>query len=98
MSSAVFQRMSRLLRGDRISAVARRVKEQKLTYLSSQKIRHLERCLRDVEARKVPGLILEAGVALGGSSILLAAQMGRDRSFRGYDVFGQIPPPSERDD
>jgi asparagine synthase (glutamine-hydrolysing) len=98
MSLAVFQRMTRLFRGGGVSSVARRVKAQKLTYLSSAKIRSLERCLRDVEERGVPGLIVEAGVALGGSAILLAAQMGRDRSFRGYDVFGRIPPPSERDD
>jgi asparagine synthase (glutamine-hydrolysing) len=98
MSLAVFQRMTRLLRGGSISSVARRVKERRLTYLSSEKIRNLERCLREIEARGVPGLVIEAGVALGGSAILLASQMGRGRSFRGYDVFGRIPPPSERDD
>jgi len=85
-------------RGGRISGVARRVKKQKLTYLSSGKICNLESCLRDIEARGVPGMVIEAGVALGGSSILLCAQMKGDRRFRGYDVFGRIPPPSERDD
>jgi asparagine synthase (glutamine-hydrolysing) len=98
MSRAVFQRVTRLFQGGGISRIARRVKEQKLTYLSSAKIRRLEQCLRSIERESVPGMIVEAGVAMGGSAILLAAQMGEARQFRGYDVFGCIPAPSERDD
>jgi asparagine synthase (glutamine-hydrolysing) len=36
-------------------------------------------------------------VALGGSAILISALMGPDRSFSGFDLFGTIPPPSDRD-
>ncbi len=97
MSPSLRERITRMFRPE-ISGVARRVKKQKLTYLSSAKIRNLENCLRDVEARRVPGLIAEAGLALGGSAILLAAQMAPARTFHGYDVFARIPPPSERDD
>ena len=98
MSHAALQRLIQMFRRAGISPVARRVMERKLTYLSSGKIRNLERCLLDIEARGIPGDVVEAGIALGGSAILLASQMGPMRSLRGYDVFGTIPAPSERDD
>ena len=79
-----------------VSRTAREAKEQRLTYLSWQSLRNLERALK--KASKVPGDFLEAGVALGGSSVLIAKRMPAGRTFHGYDVFGQIPPPSERDD
>jgi O-methyltransferase len=81
----------------RLSHVARRVLRDRLSYLSPEKIRNLERCIRDVNSNQVPGDFLEAGIALGGSAIILASQMGPDRSFHGYDVFGQIPAPSAAD-
>jgi O-methyltransferase len=69
-----------------------------LTYLSAAKLRNLERCLGEIEAADIPGNCLEFGVALGGSAILIATRMGAQRCFAGYDLFGVIPPPSERDD
>jgi O-methyltransferase len=78
-----------------LSDVARRVQEEHLTYLGPAKLELLEGCIRDV--RRVHGNYLEMGVALGGSAILIADQMGRGRHFHGYDVFGMIPPPGEQD-
>jgi asparagine synthase (glutamine-hydrolysing) len=47
----------------------------------------------------VAGDILEFGVALGGSGIILAAHATGNRRFHGFDVFAMIPPPtSEKDD
>jgi O-methyltransferase len=82
----------------RASSVAARVREDRLTYLDERKIASLVDCLEDVDRAGVPGDVYEAGVALGGSAILLATLIGRRRRFRGYDVFEQIPPPSERDE
>ena len=81
-----------------LSDVARRVARARMTYLRPAKLRNLEACLRRIEADAVPGDCLEFGVALGGSAIIAATQMGAERSFVGYDLFGLIPPPSERDD
>jgi len=81
-----------------LSPVAKRVLAERLTYLSVEKLRTLEGCLRTVERDGVPGDVIEAGVALGGSAILLASALSDGRRFHGYDVFEQIPPPSERDD
>jgi O-methyltransferase len=91
-------RVRRSIERTRISGVARRAIHERLTYLSVPRIRNIERCIRDVNRSGIPGDFIEAGVALGGSAIIMASQMGSRRSFHGYDVFGQIPPPSERDD
>lgn len=55
--------------------------------------------MKAVEKERIPGDILEFGVALGGSAIVLAAHAREGRRFHGFDVFGMIPPPtSEKDD
>lgn len=81
----------------RLSPTARRVTRERLTYLSAQKLANLEWCAREIKRHEVPGDVVEAGVALGGSAIALADQLTPQRAFDGYDVFGTIPPPSERD-
>jgi O-methyltransferase len=80
----------------RLSRTARAVRRRHLTYLSPKKLRTLERCVDLIEDHQVPGDILEAGVALGGSAILLSTR-AEARRFHGYDVFGMIPPPGEKD-
>jgi asparagine synthase (glutamine-hydrolysing) len=80
-----------------IDGVARAVVKDKLTYLRPEKLRRILRALR--ETRRVPGDVLEFGVALGGSGVMLASHMGPTRKFHGFDVFGMIPPPtSDKDD
>jgi predicted O-methyltransferase YrrM len=81
-----------------LAEVAGRVRRQGLTYLSPAKLDKLGNAVLEVERRAIPGAILEAGCALGGSAILIAAARARSRPLRVYDVFGMIPPPGERDD
>lgn len=81
----------------RVSQAARAVTADRLTYLSVEKLRRIDRALR--ETRSVPGDILEFGVALGGSGIILAKATGAEKKFIGFDVFETIPPPtSDKDD
>lgn len=84
-----------------LSPVARRVRRKRLTYLSVGKLLQLERFLRYINSNRISGDLIEAGVALGGSAILLASHIDatRDlpRRFIGYDTFGMIPPPTEED-
>jgi asparagine synthase (glutamine-hydrolysing) len=82
----------------RLSAIAQEVRAARLTYLSPQKLANIESAIADVERRGVSGSVLECGIALGGSAIVLARLMGPAREFHGYDVFGMIPPPGENDD
>ncbi len=82
----------------RLSPTARAVRRRGLTYLEPARLGILERSCREVNERRIPGDFVEAGVALGGTGIVLATHMGPNRRFHGYDVFGMIPPPSKRDD
>jgi O-methyltransferase len=79
-----------------LSAVTRRVMRERLTYLSIPKLQRIERALQRTAA--VPGAILEFGVALGGSGIILAQRARHDRPFHGFDVFGMIPAPTSTKD
>lgn len=81
-----------------LSDTAREVLRRHLTYLSPRKLRSLELCAEEVNQRDVDGDFIECGVALGGSAIVLASHLEYGRHLHGYDVFGLIPPPSERDD
>ncbi|MFV0287328.1 MAG: TylF/MycF/NovP-related O-methyltransferase [Demequina sp.] len=81
----------------RMPAIARTVVRERLTYLSPVKLRRLHEALDEVNAGGVPGAIVEFGIALGGSATALATRRG-DRSFHGFDVFGQIPAPDAAKD
>src|SRR5215217_4094354 len=94
MPSLVTRAVRRVRGTSRVSSTARRMRAEHLTYLSFEKLYSLERCCR--AARDVPGDVIECGVALGGSGILLATLLG-DRRFDGYDVFEMIPPPGDDD-
>lgn len=81
-----------------LSACARSVMKNGLTYLSPQKLRVLERYVKRLDREGVQGDFIECGVALGGSAILLSSLLSPDRSFHGYDVFEMIPPPGPKDE
>lgn len=74
--------------------LAWKIRRDRLTYLSYQRLASLQYAAEEVRA--VPGAVVECGVALGGSGILLATRL-KDRAFHGYDVFDQIPPPGPDD-
>lgn len=76
---------------------ATKVKREKLTYLSDSKLRSMNSCIASVKKNKIPGDFLEFGIALGGSGICIAKELDSGRRFIGFDVFGMIPPPSEKD-
>jgi O-methyltransferase len=74
--------------------LARRIRRENLTYLSWDRLASLVKATREV--RQVKGAVVECGIALGGSGILLASKLS-DRQFHGYDVFGEFPPPGPDD-
>ncbi|HTU84576.1 MAG TPA: TylF/MycF/NovP-related O-methyltransferase [Solirubrobacteraceae bacterium] len=82
----------------RLSSAARQVRRERLTYLVPVKLLQVERAIRAAQRAGVPGDFLECGVALGGSAVLLArGASAQGRCFDGYDVFGMIPPPTDKD-
>jgi hypothetical protein len=73
------------------------VREERLTYLTDPQLTSLVSCVLEADASGREGLVIEAGTALGGSAIAMAAAKSQERPMLVYDVFGVIPPPSEQD-
>lgn len=73
------------------------IRRRKLTYLTERRLACISEACRYAESHALPGLFVEAGCALGGSSILIASIKSSDRALNVYDVFGMIPPPSDED-
>lgn len=63
----------------------------------SGKLETLYKLTATLERESVPGLFLEAGVAMGGSASVIAKVKAPDRELRLYDLFALLPPPSARD-
>jgi hypothetical protein len=73
------------------------VRGERLTYLKTGMLEDLAACALRLERDGLAGVIVEAGTARGGSAIVLAVTKSQVRPMKVYDVFGMIPPPSERD-
>jgi len=82
---------------DHVTKVIVGVREESLTYLSQDNLGALASVAMEADRASRPGLIIEAGTALGGSAIVLAAAKSPERPMKVYDVFGMIPEPSEAD-
>lgn len=82
---------------NRPRSIAERVVAEGLTYLSPAALDDLHRAVEAIERQRVPGIFVEAGCALGGSALVIAAAKRPERPFNVYDVFGMIPPPGEKD-
>ena len=82
---------------DDVEQVISRVREERLTFLGANHLRNLATCVCDIEADGVPGVVIEAGTARGGSAIVIAAAKAPDRPMKVFDVFDMIPPPGDRD-
>jgi len=73
------------------------LREKRLTYVGPIKLKNLAWAAIDIGQRGIEGDFVEAGVALGGSAILLGRLKPARANLYLYDVFGLIPPPGEQD-
>lgn len=73
------------------------IKHKNLTYLSNQKLSSITATCKSLEEKNKDGLFIEAGCALGGSTILITSIKSKSRPLLVYDVFGMIPPPTQDD-
>src|SRR4051812_2990956 len=87
------EEIRRAIQSSRAPGIARAVVDRRLTYLTWRRLQSLERACREIA--EVPGDVVECGVGLGGSGIVLA-KLTR-RRYHGYDVFGMVPPPGASD-
>ena len=81
----------------RVEETIARVRREHLTYLKDENLRELAAMVTDADRGALPGLVIEAGTALGGSAIVMAAAKAPERPMKVYDVFGMIPPPTAQD-
>jgi len=81
----------------KLVAAISHVQQQHLTYLEQQALLDLGAAVAQIEQQGVMGQMLELGCAAGGSAIVITSVKAKQRPFAIYDVFGMIPPPSERD-
>ncbi len=86
-----------LARDPSLYNIIRAVRDRKLTYLDRWALLDLCDAVQQLERKRLAGALVEAGVALGGSAIVLARSKTLARPLHLYDVFGMIPPPSEHD-
>jgi len=87
----------RALTDPRGALLATRVLQLRLTYLDAPALLELRECALAADRENRPGTFIEAGCALGGSAIVLAASKAVNRHLLVHDVFSMIPPPSDRD-
>jgi O-methyltransferase len=80
-----------------ISKLISDVRQAHLTYCGPPKLENLRDGVLRVVSENVRGDFIEAGVALGGSAILLAQLKPSNSALRLYDVFGMIPAPGPND-
>ncbi len=80
------------------AALIDRIAALKLTFLRRRNLADLAEAVERADRDGLPGLIIEAGTALGGSAILMAKVKRSERRLVVYDAFGMIPAPSERDE
>jgi hypothetical protein len=80
-----------------VEQVIATARAEHLTYLKPGNLRELAAIIEQAERERLPGLVIEAGTARGGSAIVIAAAKAPERPMKVYDVFGMIPPPTERD-
>lgn len=80
-----------------IAEIIDAVLARRLTYLSAGALEDLADVVAEAEASDLPGAVVEAGTALGGSAVVLGVAKSANRPLLLFDVFGTIPPPSARD-
>lgn len=81
----------------RVDEVIAAVRDRKLTYLGAPDLRLLAEMVAHADRAGHEGIVIEAGTALGGSAVVMAAAKSTQRLMKVYDVFGMIPPPTEED-
>ena len=74
-----------------------KIRDSHLTYLDLAALVDLHKAVAEIEQRQIPGVIIEAGCALGGSALAITSAKHLSRKLIIYDTFQMIPPPSDLD-
>lgn len=74
-----------------------RIRHDHLTYLDLPALVDLRNAVAYIEKQRIPGVLIEAGIALGGSALAITSAKNVMRELQVYDTFEMIPPPSKED-
>ena len=74
-----------------------RIRKSGLTFLDRRALYDIVEVIDSIERHGIEGAIVEAGCARGGAAIAMASVKSPKRAMAVYDVFGMIPPPTEKD-
>lgn len=80
-----------------VPLIDRLIKEG-LTYMWPTDLMEMKHSIERIRKENIPGIFLEAGVALGGSAIFIGSLKKKNTPLYLFDVFDMIPAPSEEDD
>lgn len=89
--------ISFLLRNPTDFRFLQKIRRKQLSYLEMPALLDLYEAVKIAESRGISGALIEAGTALGGSAIAMAAAKLPDRPMFVFDAFETIPPPSDKD-
>jgi asparagine synthase (glutamine-hydrolysing) len=88
----------KLLFSDRLAfKVIFLVHQKNLSYLSLSALLDLYFRVKAVETTNLPGILIEAGCALGGSALVITVAKAIDRKLVVFDTFEGMPPPTDKD-
>lgn len=73
------------------------VRKAKITYLQYHKFAKIAQAISNIKAQNLSGLYIEAGCALGGSTVVISKLKPDTNPFNVYDVFDMIPEPTGED-
>lgn len=90
LSRSTLRTLSNAILHPRLFRLIRKVRARRLSYLTDQALLELAQVVK----RAPEGDIVEAGVALGGSAIVMAAVKRPEATLHLFDMFGMIPAPS----
>jgi asparagine synthase (glutamine-hydrolysing) len=93
----IFLLLQLIFNNPQVFKVIYRVKKENLSYLNLSALLDLYYRIRQIDKLDLNGIFVEAGCALGGSALVIAASKSKDRSFFIFDTFKGIPPPSDND-
>ena len=73
------------------------IRARRITYLTETRLGSIVSTINTIKEKGIEGVFIEAGCALGGSTVLIAKCKDKTVPLYVYDVFGLIPAPTESD-
>lgn len=74
-----------------------KIRKRNLTYLGTKRLVSIVNTISEINEKDISGDFIEAGCALGGSSVLISKLKKENVAYSIFDVFGIIPAPDSND-